>query len=96
MPEIVVSKMTSKNQITVPARVRDILCLEKGDSLLFTVGDDGSVSVRKAVRRGRGLRQCAGGRTARVGLPRRRRGLQWPLTAGTSWWCPSPSRTAQC
>jgi AbrB family looped-hinge helix DNA binding protein len=49
MPEIVVSKMTSKNQITVPARVRDILCLEKGDSLLFTVGDDGSVSVRKAV-----------------------------------------------
>ncbi len=27
MPEIVVSKMTSKNQITVPARVRDILCL---------------------------------------------------------------------
>ncbi len=49
MAEIVVSKMTSKNQTTVPARVRDILCLEKGDSLLFTVGDDGSVSVRKAV-----------------------------------------------
>jgi AbrB family looped-hinge helix DNA binding protein len=49
MPEIVVSKMTSKNQITVPARVRDILCLEKGDSLLFTLGDDGSVTVRKAV-----------------------------------------------
>lgn len=49
MPEIVVSKMTSKNQITVPARVRETLCLEKGDSLLFTVGDDGSVSVRKAV-----------------------------------------------
>ena len=49
MPEIVVSKMTSKNQITVPALVRDVLCLEKGDSLLFTVGDDGSVRVRKAV-----------------------------------------------
>ena len=49
MPEIVVSKMTSKNQITVPARVRDILCLDRGDSLLFTVADDGSVSVRKAV-----------------------------------------------
>jgi AbrB family looped-hinge helix DNA binding protein len=49
MSEIAVSKMTSKNQITVPALVRDILCLEKGDSLLFTVGDDGSVRVRKAV-----------------------------------------------
>lgn len=49
MPESVVSKLTSKYQITVPARVRETLCLEKGDALLFTVGDDGSVSVRKAV-----------------------------------------------
>lgn len=49
MPESVLSKLTSKYQITVPARVRETLCLEKGDALLFTVGDDGSVSVRKAV-----------------------------------------------
>lgn len=49
MSESVVSKMTSKHQITVPARVRETLCLEKGDSLLFTLGDDGSVNVRKAV-----------------------------------------------
>ena len=62
--------MTSKNQITVPARVRDILCLEKGDSLLFTLGDDGSVSVRKARGRGRGLRSRARGHAARVGVPR--------------------------
>lgn len=51
MPENVVSKMTSKYQITVPAHVRETLHLEKGDSLLFTLGDDGSVSVRKAVAR---------------------------------------------
>jgi antitoxin PrlF len=44
-----VSKMTSKNQITVPATVRDALCLEKGDSLVFEVADDGAVTVRKAV-----------------------------------------------
>ena len=49
MPKNVVSKLTSKNQITVPGLVREALCLDKGDFLLFTVGDDGSVSVRKAV-----------------------------------------------
>lgn len=45
----VVSKLTSKHQITVPAAVRDALCLEKGDSLIFTIGDGGAVTVRKAV-----------------------------------------------
>ena len=74
MPEIVVSKMTSKNQITVPARVRDTLCLEKGDSLLFTVGDDGSVSVRKAVAAdeafARALRpRCPSGHPSRTTRP---------------------------
>ena len=44
-----VSKMTSKNQITVPAAVRDALCLEKGDSLVFELAGDGAVTVRKAV-----------------------------------------------
>lgn len=44
-----VSKMTSKNQITVPATVRDALCLEKGDSLVFEVAGDGAVTVYKAV-----------------------------------------------
>jgi AbrB family looped-hinge helix DNA binding protein len=44
-----VSKMTSKNQITVPALVRGALCLAKGDSLVFEVADDGAVTVRKAV-----------------------------------------------
>ena len=44
-----VSKLTSKYQITVPAPVRKALCLEKGDALLFEVGEDGSVTVRKAV-----------------------------------------------
>ena len=49
MPKRAVSKMTSKNQITVPVVVREALCLDKGDALVFEVGEDGAVSVRKAV-----------------------------------------------
>ena len=41
--------MTSKNQITVPALVREALCLERGESLAFEVADDGTVTVRKSV-----------------------------------------------
>jgi antitoxin PrlF len=44
-----VSKLTSKYQTTVPAPVRDALCLEKGDSLTFEIGADGAVTVRKSV-----------------------------------------------
>jgi AbrB family looped-hinge helix DNA binding protein len=49
MTSVAVSKVTSKNQITVPAPVREALCLAKGDSLLFEVADDGAVTLRKAV-----------------------------------------------
>ncbi len=49
MPKRAVSKMTSKNQITVPAIIREALYLEKGESLVFEVGTDGAVTVRKAV-----------------------------------------------
>ena len=49
MATSVVSKMTSKHQTTVPAQVRDALCLEKGDSLMFEIADDGTVTVRKTV-----------------------------------------------
>jgi antitoxin PrlF len=44
-----VSKLTSKYQTTVPAPVREALCLEKGDLLTFEIADDGAVIVRKAV-----------------------------------------------
>jgi len=44
-----VSKLTSKYQTTVPAPVRDALCLDKGDALVFEIADDGAVTVRKAV-----------------------------------------------
>jgi antitoxin PrlF len=44
-----VSKLTSKYQTTIPAPVRDALLLGKGDSIVFEVGDDGSVVLRKGV-----------------------------------------------
>jgi bifunctional DNA-binding transcriptional regulator/antitoxin component of YhaV-PrlF toxin-antitoxin module len=44
-----VSKLTSKYQTTVPAVVREALCLEKGDVLAFEIADGGAVTVRKAV-----------------------------------------------
>ena len=44
-----VSKLTSKYQTTIPAAVRDALLLEKGDSIVFEVVDDGRVVLRKGV-----------------------------------------------
>ena len=44
-----VSKLTRKYQTTIPAAVRDALLLEKGDSIVFEVGDDGRVVLRKSV-----------------------------------------------
>jgi len=49
MPLRAVSKLTSKYQTTVPAAVREALCLEKGDVLAFEIADGGAVTVRKAV-----------------------------------------------
>jgi len=43
------SKLTSKYQTTIPAAVRDALVLEKGDSIVFEVGDHGVVVLRKGV-----------------------------------------------
>jgi AbrB family looped-hinge helix DNA binding protein len=49
MSKRAVSKLTSKYQTTVPAAVREALCLEKGDALTFEIADGGAVTVRKAV-----------------------------------------------
>ena len=44
-----VSKLTSKYQTTVPAAVRAALGLQKGDTVAFEIGEDGVITVRKAV-----------------------------------------------
>ena len=87
-----VSKLTSKYQTTVPAAVREALCLEKGDALVFEVADDGAVTVRKAVAARPRVRRRPAVAALGVGLGRRRRGLPWPLSSGTSWSCRSRSQ----
>ena len=42
-----VSKLTSKNQTTIPAPVREMLDLSAGDMLAFEVSDSGAVTLRK-------------------------------------------------
>ena len=38
--------LTSKGQLTLPKRIRELLKLETGDTVEFVVGDDGTVQVR--------------------------------------------------
>ena len=45
----VVSKLTSKYQTTVPAAVRAVLGLRKGDAVAYEIGEDGVVTAHKAV-----------------------------------------------
>jgi antitoxin PrlF len=47
MATTAVSKLTSKNQTTIPAPVRGALDLSAGDMLAFEVGESGAVILRK-------------------------------------------------
>ena len=47
MTTTAVSKLTSKNQTTIPAPVRERLDLSAGDMLVFEVGEGGAVVLRK-------------------------------------------------
>lgn len=40
------SKLTSKGQVTIPRSIRKRLDLRQGDSLEFTIGEDGRLVVR--------------------------------------------------
>ena len=47
MTTMAVSKLTSKNQTTIPAPVREALDLSAGDTLTFEVTESGAVVLRK-------------------------------------------------
>jgi antitoxin PrlF len=47
MTTTAVSKLTSKNQTTIPAPVRQRLDLSPGDRLVFDISDSGAVVLRK-------------------------------------------------
>ncbi|MFP7756219.1 AbrB/MazE/SpoVT family DNA-binding domain-containing protein [Thermodesulfobacteriota bacterium B35] len=42
------SKLTTKSQATIPSRIRDVLGVRPGDSIVFEVGEDKKVFIRKA------------------------------------------------
>lgn len=42
------AKLTSKGQITIPARLRALLGVGTGDRVAFDVAGDGTVTVRKS------------------------------------------------
>lgn len=42
------SKLTTKYQATIPKAVREALNLERGDSVVFEVSDDGVVTLARA------------------------------------------------
>lgn len=45
-----VSKLTEKFQATVPAEVREVLHLDKGDAVVYEIHKDRKVILRKATR----------------------------------------------
>ena len=42
----IVSTITSKGQVTIPAEVRRHLGVGQGDKLSFVIGDDGSIALK--------------------------------------------------
>lgn len=44
------AKLSSKNQITLPAQVRQVLGVGPGDRILFEIADDKKVALRAAPR----------------------------------------------
>ena len=46
--EAVMSKLTTKSQTTIPAKIRKILGLHPGDSVAFEVNEHQKVMIRKA------------------------------------------------
>ena len=48
MDQIVTSKLTTKCQATIPEKIRGILDLHPGDSVVFEIMDDKKVYIHKA------------------------------------------------
>ena len=50
------ARVTSKGQVTIPKRVRNLMAIETGDRLAFEFFEDGSLHVRRIPSEGRPLR----------------------------------------
>ena len=50
------AKVTSKGQVTIPKRVRNLMAIETGDRLAFDLDESGSLRVSRVRSEGRPLR----------------------------------------
>jgi len=41
--------VTSKFQVTIPKKIREVLDVKEGDKLIFTINDNGDVVIKKAI-----------------------------------------------
>ncbi len=48
MEAVITSKLTSKSQATIPGKIRTILGVHPGDSIVFEVNENSKVLLRKA------------------------------------------------
>ncbi len=55
-----ISKVTSKGQATIPAKVRETLGISPGDAVLFTIDDD-TVTLKRAGKLDAGFLKLATG-----------------------------------
>jgi antitoxin PrlF len=49
MEPTITSKLTTKSQATIPSKIRGFLGLTPGDSVVFEVGENKKVFIRKAI-----------------------------------------------
>lgn len=61
------AKLTSKGQVTIPQEIRVLLSLDTGDSIEFTVRDDGTVVVTPVSADIGDLAGCLADKTQRRG-----------------------------
>ena len=48
MEAVITSKLTSKSQATIPEKIRTVLGVHPGDSIVFEVDENAKVLLRKA------------------------------------------------
>ena len=48
MEAVITSKLTTKSQATIPGNIRTVLGVRPGDSIVFEVGENSKVLIRKA------------------------------------------------
>lgn len=78
--------VTSKGQVTIPKRVRELLQIETGDQLEFVVTDDGELTVRRqrdAMERLGDVREMLAPLEVDVDDLRRRAKTQWSSIDGS-------------